>query len=433
MTDYYQDSDFEGSDHGHSQNGDWEHDGELDHDEAGHEEFGSENYDLYDGDGQGIENLRPSEVEGKTSWMYLGFLMVLFALLVGFSWACNDRSDPPGEPQTELEAAESLVESAMRLDVMVEGDVVTISGAVPDNAARDQILVETQNLYGAENVIDELVVDESTSLEDAVVSVTGSAVTDDGRPEALQEVLGAGLGLGQGDFSIDFGDAIITPVSLAGEVSNGSISFAGTVPDDVSVVDLVAAGEAAFGAGNVDVSGLTLGDATWTDGVITVTGTVAPGDEMLETLPTEVQDRFGALVTVDTTAVTVDQSPAVLTELEQQVRGALETQPILFDPLSPDIDPASDQVIVDIAAILQLVPDISVEVVGHTDSAGNDDENLVLSQDRAEAVIARLVELGVDGARLNARGEGEAVPIGDNGTPEGREQNRRIEFRLIPG
>ena len=82
---------------------------------------------------------------------------------------------------------------------------MTLQGSVPDQAARDQILVETQNLYGAANVIDELILDETTTLEDGIVSVTGAALVDDRRPEQLQAALGSGLGLSQGDFAIDFG------------------------------------------------------------------------------------------------------------------------------------------------------------------------------------------------------------------------------------
>jgi outer membrane protein OmpA-like peptidoglycan-associated protein len=70
-------------------------------------------------------------------------------------------------------------------------------------------------------------------------------------------------------------------------------------------------------------------------------------------------------------------------------------------------------------------------VVGHTDDLGPDDENLVLSQQRAEAVKTRLVELEVEESRLNARGEGEQFPLVPNDSPANRELNRRIEFKLL--
>ncbi len=423
MTDFYTDSEFG--------------DSEFEDPDFEDSEFppSSDDYDYYEGQdlAEGIDTLRPAEVEGRTSWLYLGLLGVLFVLLVGFSWACNDRSDAPGEPQTESDAAEVTSGSATRLSVSVEGDVVTLSGAVPDEAARDQILVETQNLYGAANVIDELILDETTTLEEGTVSVTGSALVGDERPESLQRALGSGLGLSQGDFAIDFGEAIVEPVAIDAQLAGGNISFVGTVPDEQSVVDLVAAGEAVWGPDSVDASGLIIGDSSWTEATIKITGTSSPGDEGLAAFPTEVQNRFGALVNVDSSEVTVDQSEAVLTDLEEQIETSLATQPITFAPLSAEIETASDQVLIDIAAILNLVPDVNVEVVGHTDNAGNDADNLALSQDRAAAVITRLVELGIEGSRLNARGEGESIPIADNDTAAGREQNRRIEFRLVSG
>jgi OOP family OmpA-OmpF porin len=72
-----------------------------------------------------------------------------------------------------------------------------------------------------------------------------------------------------------------------------------------------------------------------------------------------------------------------------------------------------------------------VEIEGHTDAAGLVDMNLRLSQRRAEAVRSYLVEQGIDEARLLPVGYGQEKPIADNDTFEGREQNRRVEFRIL--
>ncbi|WP_371395393.1 OmpA family protein [Fretibacter rubidus] len=69
-----------------------------------------------------------------------------------------------------------------------------------------------------------------------------------------------------------------------------------------------------------------------------------------------------------------------------------------------------------------------IAVIGHTDSDGGDDYNQALSEARANSVAAYLADNGVALARLSAKGMGESTPIASNDTPEGKAQNRRIEF-----
>ena len=74
----------------------------------------------------------------------------------------------------------------------------------------------------------------------------------------------------------------------------------------------------------------------------------------------------------------------------------------------------------------------SIIVEGHTDSQGSDAHNLDLSQRRAEAVRAYIVERGYDASRVRALGVGEGQPLADNGTDEGRANNRRVEIVVQP-
>jgi outer membrane protein OmpA-like peptidoglycan-associated protein len=74
-----------------------------------------------------------------------------------------------------------------------------------------------------------------------------------------------------------------------------------------------------------------------------------------------------------------------------------------------------------------------IQIVGHTDSDGNADKNLELSQKRAAAVKNALVkEFGIDAARLETDGKGQSKPIDSNDTPQGKANNRRVEFVVLP-
>ena len=84
-----------------------------------------------------------------------------------------------------------------------------------------------------------------------------------------------------------------------------------------------------------------------------------------------------------------------------------------------------------VAGALVARPDIKVEVEGHTDGKGGDAYNQRLSEARAESVEHYLAGHGVDPARMSARGFGKTMPIADNSTDEGREQNRRVELKVL--
>jgi outer membrane protein OmpA-like peptidoglycan-associated protein len=92
----------------------------------------------------------------------------------------------------------------------------------------------------------------------------------------------------------------------------------------------------------------------------------------------------------------------------------------------------SDSLLGEVAGALQSHKEIKkVAIHGHTDSEGETTYNQSLSDRRAKAVKTWLTSHGVDAKRLDSKGFGESKPIGDNGTPEGREQNRRVEFLIL--
>lgn len=85
-----------------------------------------------------------------------------------------------------------------------------------------------------------------------------------------------------------------------------------------------------------------------------------------------------------------------------------------------------------LASSLQRYPDTRVTVVGHTDSTGSAAYNQTLSERRASAVASILRDSGVPAWRVSAVGRGQTQPIATNATPEGRQQNRRVEIVITP-
>ena len=83
----------------------------------------------------------------------------------------------------------------------------------------------------------------------------------------------------------------------------------------------------------------------------------------------------------------------------------------------------------DVVKIITRNPDVKVEIAGHTDSQGNDEYNMGLSERRAKAVEDYLIAHGAKDANMTVKGYGETQPVADNGTNEGRAANRRVEFR----
>ncbi len=76
-------------------------------------------------------------------------------------------------------------------------------------------------------------------------------------------------------------------------------------------------------------------------------------------------------------------------------------------------------------------PTVKVEIGGHTDSKGSDEYNINLSQGRADAVVNYVINQGVDFSRIIAKGYGENLPVDTNSTDEGRQSNRRVEFKIL--
>jgi OOP family OmpA-OmpF porin len=132
----------------------------------------------------------------------------------------------------------------------------------------------------------------------------------------------------------------------------------------------------------------------------------------------------------------IDQCPGTLPGLKVNSRGCVISQTVELSGVHFEFNKArlmldSKTVLRKVAESLANEPDVSIIIMGHTDSVGSDVYNLKLSQERAQSVVNYLGTQGIEPARQTAKGYGESKPVGDNNTEDGRERNRRVELQVI--
>jgi outer membrane protein OmpA-like peptidoglycan-associated protein len=103
---------------------------------------------------------------------------------------------------------------------------------------------------------------------------------------------------------------------------------------------------------------------------------------------------------------------------------------VLFKTGSYELLPGARERLAKVSGIVLAYPSLHLEVEGHTDSVGSDEYNQGLSEQRANAVRDYLIEQGIAANSIESRGFGKTQPIATNDTPEGRQQNRRVELVL---
>ena len=104
---------------------------------------------------------------------------------------------------------------------------------------------------------------------------------------------------------------------------------------------------------------------------------------------------------------------------------------VYFDTNKSDVKGTSATTLSKLAGIFKEYPKSIILVEGHTDSAGSDEYNMKLSQQRAESVTNYLMSQGVDGGRFTTKWYGEHQPKADNATAEGKAKNRRVELAIM--
>ncbi|MDF1878056.1 OmpA family protein [Sulfurimonas sp. SAG-AH-194-C20] len=163
-------------------------------------------------------------------------------------------------------------------------------------------------------------------------------------------------------------------------------------------------------------------------------GVLNSKDSCLSTLQGAKVDAKGCNIDNDNDGVlnAQDICPKTLAGEEVNSDGCPKTVPlnINFENNSDKIKSSSDSQIQAYANFLTKYANYNAKIIGYTDSRGRDSYNQALSEKRANAVVEALIAQGVSSKQLTSLGKGEANPIADNKTAEGRAQNRRIEAQL---
>ena len=110
--------------------------------------------------------------------------------------------------------------------------------------------------------------------------------------------------------------------------------------------------------------------------------------------------------------------------------GKIALYGLFFDTGKTEVKPESQAQLEQMVAVLKAQPALKVLIVGHTDNVGSIESNLALSQGRAQAVVAALVQRGIAAGRLQARGVANFAPLASNAAEDGRARNRRVEMVL---
>jgi OOP family OmpA-OmpF porin len=300
------------------------------------------------------------------------WILPLLALLAagGLGWYAFEHW-APGTTRTASNT-ESGTSVPARLAITNNNGVVTVSGAVRDQASRTAILDALRNAFG-NNFKGDIAVDPNAASSPWLANL----------PSALAQLKTPG-------------------VQALFEGSN--VNLGGSIPE--SERDRILASlKSLFGAAGLTFAGTQAANSALDQ----MSSAMSDADRKISAALSALGSRF--------------QTNDLLDILNKSI--------IHFPTGSAEVPPASRALLQQAAALFkQLPPGTVVEIGGHTDNTGDPNANLSLSQARADAVRNVLVQAGVNPAMLVAKGFGDAQPVASNDTAEGRLQNRRIAYQV---
>ncbi|MEM1055957.1 MAG: OmpA family protein [Bacteroidota bacterium] len=311
----------------------------------------------------------------------------------------------------------------------LDGLDVVLRGTVADEDARDQALAAAAAVPGVRRVLDSL-------------TVTGGIPASDGSDTS-------GLA-----FALDRDGALVVRGTVPDEATRDAILarvrdlFPGQAVRDEITVSADADGSwwPAFDGVLAALAALPDGTMQFDGQTVVLRGTAASGEARAEVeaaaraaLPEGFALRNEITVDAEAAAAAASSGDQVqssgstdadMQAAEAALREVLALGQIEFQSGTTTLTADSRALLDQAAEVFTTYPVLGAEVQGHSDSQGAEDTNLALSQRRAEAVRDYLVGQGVDTDALTPQGYGEAEPIADNDTEEGRARNRRVVFSL---
>ena len=350
------------------------------------------------------------------------------------------------------------------------GESVVLRGTLPDQATKDGVVMESTALWGEGNVTDELVVAGVNAAPELLPSIKGML-------PRVKELQGGKLVVNREEFHL-YGRSPDPGLSRA-----LSDQYKPTVPEDTKLGVHIGApwtrnslmGIARAHDGNVVLSGvvpdwdthdklLGMAQKEWGEDHVVNRMQIAGLDnepkiiEGFEKLVPSLKGVDGGQLMVSPEeaifsgymdpesdegksfkeklggmwpGLKFDLGPKFATaDCQTAVNAILAKDKIQFETDSDAIKVESDKLLREVASTLRRCPESSIEIQGHTDADGDDAYNQDLSQRRADSVRVRLLSLGMPTERASTKGFGETSPIADNNTEEGKQKNRRIEFKL---
>lgn len=279
------------------------------------------------------------------------------------------------------------------IDAIKEQDgKVTLSGYVANGEVHQRLIGEAKNIFGDDNVIDK--------LQEA-----------QGSPTAWYE--SSKLGLDKLAV-VDYGQF---------KISDSAFSFEGFVGEIDQKDTLIESLKANL---NGNYSGSYSIDVPEPEPVLVVEPIVEPTPEPT---PAPTPEPTPVPTPVPTPEPTPEPK-VVAVSCQNQFSTLLSQNKIHFEYDKADIKSESYNLLSQLIEVSKGCPNAKIAIEGHTDSDGSKGYNQRLSEKRAKAVKAYLIEKGVTSDRLESIGYGEVQPVADNGTDAGKERNRRIEFNI---